>query len=330
MKKAENNLKGTKQVVNDFNTAILFLVFNRPNTTQKVFNVIRQIKPSRLYVAADGPRQLKKGEANLVSKVREIATKVDWPCELKTLFREKNIGCKHAVSNAISWFFKCEEQGIILEDDCLPHLDFFPFCENLLQKYAKDMRVSMITGDNFQNGIQRGDGSYYFSRYSHIWGWASWRRAWKNYDVNMSYWPNWKNSEEWLNQFSNNEERRYWEKIFDKTYNNQIDTWDYQWMASSWFHGGLTATPNVNLISNIGFGVDSTHTSFKNSPLANLSTESLRELIHPMNISRDKGADRYNYDNTFGGKYRRFPYNLIRPFFYFFRRIFSVIELFKK
>lgn len=154
-------------------TAVLFLVFNRPETTKTVFEAIRKAKPKRLYIAADGPRKHREGENEKVSSVRQIVTYVDWPCDVKTLFRDENLGCKSAVSGAITWFFNHEEEGIILEDDCLPHPDFFPFCESLLKRYANDERIWVITGNNFQNGIQRGEASYYFSRYNHVWGWAS-------------------------------------------------------------------------------------------------------------------------------------------------------------
>ena len=290
-------------------TAVLFLVFNRPNTSAKVFEVIRQAKPPRLYVAADGPREGRVGEARLTKEVREIATAVDWPCELKMLFRDKNLGCKCAVSSAITWFFEQEQQGIILEDDCLPHPDFFTFCEILLNRYVNNEKVSVITGDNFQNGKQRGEGSYYFSRYNHVWGWASWRRAWRSYDGNLSFWPEWKFSQRWRDEFPCRVERRYWEQVFDLAYAQQIDTWDYPWTASVWHQGGLTATSNVNLVSNIGFGADSTHTRSEDSPFSSIGTNSLGELIHPAEVIQNLDADRYTFDNVFGGKLLRFPWS---------------------
>lgn len=279
-------------------TAVLFLVFNRPETTRQVFEAIRKARPPRLYVAADGARDGRVGEAERVAEVRSIATKVNWPCELKVLFRDKNLGCKKAISLGIDWFFENEEYGIILEDDCLPSPDFFPFCEALLEHFINDDRVSVITGDNFQNGILRGDGSYYFSRYNHVWGWASWRRAWKHYNQSLSFWPEWKSSADWMAQFKDLVERRYWENIFDQMYNQQIDTWDYPWTASIWFRGGLTATPNVNLVSNIGFGLDSTHTTATNSPLAKLATSRLEGITHPSTVVQDQDADRYVFNNV--------------------------------
>lgn len=294
-------------MIPSLNTAVLFLVFNRPDTTGRVFEAIRQAKPPRLYVAADGPRTGRPGEVEKVAEVRRIATAVDWPCEVKTLFREENLGCKRAVSSAITWFFEQEEQGIILEDDCLPHPDFFVFCETLLNRYADDERVWMVTGDNFQNGRRRGEATYYFSKYNHIWGWASWRRAWDRYSVDLPFWPEWRDSGYWLATVPDRVERRYWEKIFDSVYEGNIDTWDYQWTACTWRNGGLTATPNVNLISNIGFNAEATHTASTGSPLANMPTASLGEITHPLLVERDVDADRYVFDNTFGGRNMRFP-----------------------
>jgi len=308
-------------------TAVLFLVFNRPESTAQVFDAIRKAKPPRLYVAADGPRDDCAGEPERVAKVREISTAVDWPCELKTLFRDKNLGCKHAVSGGISWFFEHEEQGIILEDDCLPHPDFFPFCETLLDRYANDDRVWVITGDNFQNGMQRGDASYYFSHYPHIWGWATWQRVWKNYDVNLTFWPKWKRSEDWRKIFSDRVERRYWEKVFDDMYEQKVDTWDYQVIASAWFNYGLTATPNVNLISNIGFGTNSTHTSAKDSPFSNMAVHSLGEILHPSEIRQNMDADRFDFDWQFGGRKMRFPYSLARAIKQFIKYLLSFVKV---
>lgn len=288
-------------------TAVLFLVFNRPETTRQVFEAIRQAKPPRLYVSADGPRAGKVGEAERCNEVRKIATTIDWPCEVRTLFRKENLGCKRAVSGGITWFFEYEEQGIVLEDDCLPHPDFFRFCEELLVRYADDDRVWVITGDNFQNGIRRGDASYYFSRYNHVWGWASWRRAWKKADMAIQFWSEWKRSATWEGLWPDSVARRYWEKIFDRMYRAEIDTWDYPWTASVWYHGGLTATPNVNLVSNIGFGQDSTHTASVDSPYAEMLTEELGVIRHPSIVTQDLAADWYVFEYKFGGRDMRFP-----------------------
>jgi len=302
-------------------TAVLFLVFNRPDTTKQVFEAIRQARPPRLYVAADGPRANREGESERAEQVRKIATAVDWPCEVKTLFRNENLGCKKAVSGGIDWFFENEEQGIILEDDCLPHPDFFKFCEILLNRYASDERVWVVTGDNFQDGQQRGDGSYYFSRYNHVWGWASWRRAWSKRDMEIKFWPEWKQSPEWKAFLPDKVERKYWCEIFDRMYRNEIDTWDYPWTASVWVHGGLTATPNVNLISNIGFGPDATHTKKENG-LSRRETHTITNIIYAETIKHEITADQYVFYEYFGGKWLMFP----NKFFAYLRRILAHVR----
>ena len=168
-----------------FQTPILFLIFNRPDTTKLVFESIKRIKPAKLYIAADGARKHKVGEDLLCKETRSIIDLIDWECEIKTLLRTENLGCKIAVSSAIDWFFENEEQGIILEDDCLPNESFFNFCEQLLNQFKENKEIMHISGNNFQDGITRGDGSFYFSKYNHIWGWATWKRAWKLYNVKL-------------------------------------------------------------------------------------------------------------------------------------------------
>ncbi|CAK8724883.1 Hemolytic protein HlpA-like protein [Candidatus Electrothrix laxa] len=286
------------------NVSILFLVFNRPGTTKKVFEAIRQAQPSKLYVAADGARSDIVGEEKKVQEVRCIATNVDWDCEVKTLFRDQNLGCKMAVSSAITWFFEHEEEGIILEDDCLPDQTFFPYCEELLERYRNDTRIMAISGDNFQQGKKRTEYSYYFSRYNHVWGWASWRRAWKFYDKELLSWPEIK-SYGLLNDIAGGNEAlaNYWGNIFDTCYTGQIDTWDYQWMFSCWIQSGLTILPNVNLISNIGFDVHATHTKKQDDKHACMPVEMIEcPLAHPPFVIRGAIADAFTDRNTFGIK----------------------------
>ena len=293
-----------------FETAVLFLVFNRPNTTKQVFRKISQIKPSKLYIACDGPRTEHEMERKKIEKVRQIVNKIDWPCNLKTLFRDKNLGCKKGVSSAISWFFSYEKQGIILEDDCVPHLDFFYFCENLLIYYSKDKRISAITGNNFQNGRLVGNASYYFSKYTHCWGWATWRRSWKNYDGEIKFWPHWKTLKSWKKIIPNKVEQKYWSDIFDHTKKKFNDSWAYPWIASVWYHNGFTVTPNVNLVSNIGFGKDASHTTIKNDYLSNLKKKRLAAIIHPKLVKIDEEADDYVFEWIFGGRNLRFTRRL--------------------
>ena len=298
--------------MNKINTPLLFIVFNRPDLTKKVFKKIRQAKPPKLYIACDGPRVGHDGEKEKVDQVREIAGKVDWQCELKTLFQNNNLGCKKGCLTAINWFFENEEKGIILEDDCLPHLDFFNFCEILLDRYFNDERVSFITGDNFQDGNLRGDASYYFSKYINLWGWATWRRSWIKYDVgNMKFWPEWSKSKDFGDKMIDNVEKKYWKNIFNLMYLEKIDTWCYPLSASVWYNGGLTVTPNVNLVSNIGFGDGATHTTFENDKYSNMSVQSIGNLKHPIKIEQNLEADKWTFNNHYGGKNLRFPTNLV-------------------
>ncbi|MES9963888.1 MAG: glycosyltransferase family 2 protein [Candidatus Sedimenticola sp. 20ELBAFRAG] len=280
---------------------ILFIVFNRPETTSRVFDVIRAAKPKRLYIAADGPRVGKDKDYNKCREVRRIVNNVDWECEVRNLFRENNLGCKYAVSGAIDWFFENEEEGIILEDDCLPDQSFFMFCETLLDRYRDDENVMCISGDNFQFNNDSCKESYYYSRYTHIWGWASWRRAWKRYDVAMNQWPDYKSSGKMKSKFDSRLAVWYWTRIFDSVYRGDIDTWDYQWLFASLRHDGLNVIPRVNLISNIGFGDDSTHTKEVNR-FFNIKTEAIKQpLIGPLQKIYNAPADNYTESKMFSG-----------------------------
>jgi hypothetical protein len=281
------------------NTAVLFLVFNRFDTTKRVFEMIRQARPPMLYIAADGARKSREGEKQKVKEVRDyVMSHIDWECKVKTLFQENNLGCKYAVSSSITWFFEHEEKGIILEDDCLPSLSFFWFCEELLEKYQNDRRVWQIGGCNFQEGIKRGDGDYYFSIYNHIWGWAGWANRWRNYDVELDTIKDTKFLER---IFDNKRALKYWTKLFNNMKAKQIDTWDYQWTFTMWFNNGLVILPNVNLISNIGFGVGATHTTSE-SEVANLKTYQLIIQEHPSKIIQHKVADECTYQLFFTQK----------------------------
>lgn len=251
------------------NTAVLFLVFNRLDTTKQVFEAIRQAKPPRLYIAADGARATKEDEAEKVQAVRDyVIENIDWDCEVKTLFREKNLGCKYAVSGAITWFFENEQQGIILEDDCLPSQSFFWYCEELLTKYKNDNSVYLISGDarGPESFGMRED--YGFCKYPLIWGWASWARAWKDYDPEMSDWPT--QREILPSEISNYKPTvRFWKNIFEKMHNKEINTWDYQFSYLLLKNKGKCIVPKLNLITNVGFGVDATHTFSTDSEAAN-------------------------------------------------------------
>lgn len=287
-----------------------------------MFEALRSARPRKLYLACDGPRPGDNADADKVREVHRILSSCGWTCEKKTLYQDRNLGCRVAVSAAISWFFENEPEGIIIEDDCLPHPDFFPYCAELLSRYRHDERVWCITGDNFQNGQKRGPGSYYFSKYNHIWGWASWRRCWLHYDRSLSFWPAWRHTESFKKIFSAEDERLYWTDIFQKTYEGTIDTWDYQWAAAVWRSGGMTATPQSNLVTNIGMGQHATHIKDTNSrlmvPLKPLGSD----LVHPDKREIDSDADRYVFENVFRGPIQK-PDRLQNRVFKRIRRLYQ-------
>ena len=283
------------------NVPVLFLIFNRPDTTKKVFDAISSSRPPRLYVAADGPRRDRISERDLCEQARSIATNVDWACEVKIMFREENLGCRRAVSSAIDWFFENEEEGIILEDDCLPHPTWFRFAEELLERFRDDERIMCISAQHFHGKNHVPNASYFFSRYNHCWGWASWRRAWAHYDHNMVLWPEWRSSE-WLLDVGRGSKcfKDYWTQIFDRVHKSEIDTWDYQWTFSCWAQGGLTILPSCNLVRNIGFGQEATHTKSANSRMELPLEGMVFPLTHPQKVIRDSKADEWTDKNVFG------------------------------
>lgn len=275
-------------------TPVAFIIFNRPDTTTKVFTEIAKARPSKLLVIGDGPRLTKSGEAERVALTRAIINQVDWPCEVLTNFSEVNLGCKKRVSSGIDWVFEQVEEAIILEDDCLPELSFFRFCQEMLEYYRNDARIGMISGDNFQFRHATGHDSYYFSKYTHIWGWASWRDRWQAYDVNMKLWPEVKKEGRLVDLIHTKSEVPYWRTIFERVHQGKIDTWDYQWAFANWCRGRINILPSVNLISNIGFGNDATRTVIP-SPLANLPTQAMTfPLRHPLIQARNQEADLYS------------------------------------
>jgi len=262
------------------NTPVLFLIFNRLDTTKEVFKIIKKVKPKRLYVAADGPRVIKEGEVQVCKEVREyVISNIDWECKVETLFRNENLGCGKAVSEAITWFFDQVSEGIILEDDTLPDISFFSYCENLLDKYRDDSSVMHISGcyflKNFENNIKDPD-SYYFTKHIHVWGWASWRRAWKLYDFSMKSYPvQKKNLKNYHGKYFH-----FWEAVLRDTYEKHIDTWDFQWMYCIFINKGVSINPTKNLIQNIGFGENATHTKDANSVYNFNYSESISNVRH--------------------------------------------------
>ncbi len=272
-------------------TAVALMIFNRPDRTERVFNAIRQAQPPILLVVADGPRIDRVGEAELCAATRAIIDRVDWPCEVLTNYAQINLGCKYRIASGLDWVFANVPEAIILEDDCLPDPTFFPFCEELLAYYRHDDRIGAISGHNMQFGNSRTADSYYFSHFPHCWGWASWQRVWQHYDVEMTAWNQIRDGKWLYDLLPNSEQIDRWHQLFQDTYDGKIDSWDCQWTLTCWLRGYLTATANVNLISNLGFGPEATHTT-TDSELANLPTQSLSfPLRHPSFTIRDTQAD---------------------------------------
>jgi hypothetical protein len=227
---------------------------------------------------------------------------VDWDCEVQTLFRDENLGCRRAISGAISWFFEQVEEGIILEDDCLPSRSFFRFCQELLKRYRDDEQMMAISGDNFQNGRVVTRDSYYFSRYPHCWGWATWRRAWQKYDDTLPGWPAYRESRSFLEIGADNSLfKNYWSRNFTRVVSGEVDSWAYAWTYNCWAHGGLTAIPEKNLVKNIGFGPEATHTTLASDRISAMQAGELDfPLRHPAWVQRHQDADRFADEHHFG------------------------------
>jgi hypothetical protein len=279
---------------------VLYLIFNRPHLQSLSFEKIREAKPDRLFIAADGPRRGNPTDNTKCGEARSIIEQVDWKCEVKTFFREENAGCRKAVGEAITWFFRHVDEGIILEDDCLASPAFFTFAQNLLEYYKEDQRIWCISGNNFQSGISRGDGSYYFSRYNHCWGWASWRRCWVHYDDEMSLWPPAKRQHAMRYIFQDPYEQEVWERIWDDLTSKcpYANSWALRWSFAAFINSGLTVLPNRNLVTNIGFGQDGTHcfgTTFDPG-----IQEFEVPIKHPSYLVRDAEADELTFKHIFG------------------------------
>jgi hypothetical protein len=277
-------------------TPVAFIIFNRMDTTERVFAEIAKAKPPKLLVVGDGPRADRSGEVDKVATTRAIIKHVDWDCEVLTNFSEVNLGCRLRVSTGIDWVFEQVETAIILEDDCLPDPTFFRFCQEMLERYRYNHRIGMISGDNFQLGRRRNNDSYYFSKYVHVWGWASWRDRWAgSYDVTMAGWPRLRD-EGWLDDVvGSKREAAYWRNIFERVHRGEIDTWDYQWLFANWVEGRMSILPAVNMISNIGFDKNATHTKAADGDLSNLPCHHISfPLTHPPGIFRNIQADQFS------------------------------------
>lgn len=273
---------------------VVFFLFNRPDLTRLVFEVIRRAAPSTLYLIADGPRH--EADAPLCAEARAVVQSVDWPCTVHTLFREQNLGCGRSVSSGIGNVFEREEAAIFLEDDTLPSDSFFSFCDELLDRYRSNPAIVHIGGVSFWASRISTQESYYFSNYSHVWGgWATWKRAWSHYDFQLSDFPN-PEMDRILRSIShNNNEYQYWRRTFELVQNGSIDTWDYQWTYACWKQQGLSIIPTVSLIKNLGFRADATHSRTASSIEAGVANQEISRIVHPRKMVRNQQLDRRTY-----------------------------------
>jgi hypothetical protein len=276
-------------------TPVALIIFNRPETTERVFAEIANARPEKLLVIADGPRPDKPGEAERCAAARSVVDRIDWPCEVLKNYSDVNLGCGRRPATGITWVFEQVEEAIILEDDCVPHPSFFRFCEELLARYRHDERVAQINANNFQFGRNQIDFSYYFSYYNTCWGWASWRRAWQHFDMGIRLWPTLRDTPWLLNITGDPRVARYFANLFDQTYaaGGNVEHWDYQWAFACWAQNRLAISPGVTLVSNVGFGKDATHTRSAGDRRAKLETSEITfPLQHPPSVVRDRKAER--------------------------------------
>ena len=265
-----------------FDVPILFLIYRQPEITSATFERIRQMKPSRLYIGADGPRKNMPSEEEECELTRQVVDCIDWDCSVKKRFLPKNVGLKVAVSGAIDWFFSEVNEGIILEYDCLATPSFFYFCQAMLNRYRNDERVFCITGDNIQNGIWRGDGDYYFSNLFGCWGWATWKGSWSHWKPNLPNYERFRSENYIANVLLSEKSRKYWIEKFDDIHvGRNTTTWAFCFLYAQLSQGGLCVVPNRNLVSNIGFNKEGTHAKNPDHPLSNLQSYALNSYVAP-------------------------------------------------
>jgi len=277
----------------ELTTPVAFIIFNRPDKTKKVFEEIRKIKPAELFIIADGPKKNNDEDNHLCLETRDIVEKIDWDCKVHKDYSNNNIGLRKRVSTGLNWVFEHTEEAIILEDDCVPHPTFFRFCEELLDYYRNEEKIMAIAGTNFISLQKPENNSYFFSAFVNVWGWASWRRAWINYDDKINDWPNLSKGDFLLKILRDEKSVKYYNTILQEVYEEKINSWAYRWLFSCWQNDGLIIIPAVNSVTNIGFGKEATNTKGPGKRSAvNPSNEIVFPLKHPKNIERDEDTDK--------------------------------------
>lgn len=287
---------------------VLLLTFNRPDTTQQVIDALRLVQPSHIFVFSDGPRSSAPDDAKKVAETRALIDReIDWPAKVEKLYSERNRGIVNGPPDAIDWFFSSVSEGVILEDDCVPHVDFLYYCDELLERYRDDHRVWVISGDNSSNLPITEPFSYGFISDPLIWGWASWRRAWEHHDRNMSDWSAYRRSREFRSLVDDRVERARRRSLFDS---KPASSWAYRWCLTTLRNQGLAAVPRVNLVSNIGFDHPDAHHTFGPSPQANAETFGIFPIIHPSVVEKDPAAQFDYVERKLGVRKRRPGYRI--------------------
>lgn len=286
-----------------FNVPVLLVTFNRPDNAQKIFNAIKQVRPAKLYLFSDAPRKGNETDASNVNKCRSLLEQVDWHCEVKTKFETVNQGCGPGPMSAISWMFQNEEKGIILEDDCLPDESFFSYCEYMLDKYEHQPRVMHIAGTRWNDEYKVESKDHFFSTIGHIWGWATWKRAWQLYDYEMRSWEKKKGRKLIKSRLQNRLLTEFWVDSFEYTYRNNPrlkHAWDYQWQYTLFQHNGLSVVPDVNLVSNIGVqGVHSSENDADKTSFHRHTSPWLNKRQHHQTIMPQHDFDQYHIEHFF-------------------------------
>ncbi|WP_195893022.1 glycosyltransferase family 2 protein [Halopiger djelfimassiliensis] len=252
------------------NSPVAIFVFNRPETTKKVFEMIRDVEPDTLYVVADGPRADIESDQEKCRRTRAITENVDWNCTVHREYAVENLGLKRRFVTGLETIFSNEDRAIILEDDCVPNHDFFIFCDEMLERYEDDMRVWDISGTNYLGEWKPEQQDYHFSYYGGIWGWATWRRAWMKYDPKMRLWTEEGVQHRLKDVLASKSQYEYLRTVYDRTYQGVIETWDYQWGFARHVNSGLSVVPSRNLVTNVGFGDHATNTTNEGSNMANI------------------------------------------------------------
>lgn len=282
-------------------TPVALLIFNRPEITRRLVEELLKARPPRVLVFADGPRPDHPADPELIQAAKVAISDAPWECEVLTNYSDVNLGTKYRPATGLNWVFEIVDKAIFFEDDVLPHPSFFRFCDELLEKYQHDERVMMISGNNFIGGRWTSD-SYLFSHYAGIWGWATWRRAWRHYDVELRAWPELRETKFLRDVLASDDEVAFWRQCFDRIVSGETQTWDHQWQFAIWRQQGLSAMPAANLCTNVGFGPTAQHYKEFNPKLAAVPVAEMPfPLKHPATVVRNREADDFAFRELLSG-----------------------------